>query len=230
MITVHRILIADDDRNISSLIADSLHDEGYETMVFSDGDAVLSAVEHADFDLILLDIMMPEADGLEVCRKIRDKVGCPIIFVTARGRTIDTVLGLEIGADDYITKPFVVEELVAKVKAHLRREKRRAGAPDGRITIGNLRIVRDNFEVTRNGLLIPLTTREFRLLLYLCENIGKVLTREQIFDAVWGMDYADIGSVTVTIKNLRDKLDPENRLIKTVWGVGYKLVRPEAEP
>jgi DNA-binding response OmpR family regulator len=121
-----KILIADDDRNISELIADCLIDEGFDTVVAADGNAALEAVELGSFDIILLDIMMPGADGLEVCRKIRDKVNCPILFVTARGRTIDTVLGLEIGADDYITKPFVVEELAAKVKAHLRRERRHA--------------------------------------------------------------------------------------------------------
>lgn len=223
-----KILIADDDRNISSLISDSLIDEGFETTVVSDGNAALAVIGQTSFDLILLDIMMPGADGLEVCRKIRDNVNCPILFVTAKGRTIDTILGLEIGADDYISKPFVVEELVAKVKAHLRREKRQLATRDSSVIIGNLCIMPDCYEVTRSGVPVTLTTREFQLLMYLCENIGKVLTREQIFDAVWGLDYADIGSVTVTIKNLRDKLDPDNRLIKTVWGVGYKLVRASA--
>lgn len=224
-----RILIADDDQNISSLIDDSLRDEGYDTVVVADGDAVFAVLAEMDFDLILLDIMMPHTDGLEVCRKIRDHVTCPILFVTAKGRTIDTVLGLNIGADDYITKPFVVEELVAKVKAHLRREKRHTQTKEHVITIGDLTIYRDRYEVTDNGKDVPLTTREFQLLLYFCDNIGKVLTREQIFDAVWGLDYADIGSVTVTVKNLRDKLDPDNHMLKTIWGVGYKLVRSGAE-
>lgn len=221
-----RILIADDDRNISELIADCLSDEGFETHVVDDGLAALKAVEQTDFDIILLDIMMPGADGLEVCRKIRDKVTCPILFVTAKGRSIDTILGLEIGADDYIAKPFVVEELAAKVKAHLRRERRHNQSRDSFISIGDLRIWPENYEVTKKGVPVTLTTREFQLLMYLSDNFGRVLTREQIFDAVWGADYADIGSVTVTIKNLRDKLDPDNSLIKTVWGVGYKLVRP----
>lgn len=224
-----KILIADDDQNISSLIDDSLRDEGYDTVVVADGDAVLAVLAEMDFDLILLDIMMPHTDGLEVCRKIRDHVNCPILFVTAKGRTIDTVLGLNIGADDYITKPFVVEELVAKVKAHLRREKRHTLTKENVITIGDLTIYRDCYEVTDKGTDVPLTTREFQLLLYFCDNIGKVLTREQIFDAVWGLDYADIGSVTVTVKNLRDKLDPDNHMLKTIWGVGYKLVRPGVE-
>jgi DNA-binding response OmpR family regulator len=221
-----KILIADDDRNISGLIADCLSDEGFDTFVVGDGFAALKAVEQTIFDIILLDIMMPGADGLEVCRKIRDKVTCPILFVTAKGRSIDTILGLEIGADDYIAKPFVVDELAAKVKAHLRRERRHTQSRDSFISIGDLRIWPDNYEVTKKGVPVTLTTREFQLLMYLSDNFGKVLTREQIFDAVWGADYADIGSVTVTIKNLRDKLDPDNSLIKTVWGVGYKLVRP----
>jgi len=228
VILVPIILIADDDKNISSLISDSLADEGFECIVVADGDSAIKAVAEFDFDLILLDIMMPGADGLKVCLKIRDKVRCPILFVTAKGRTLDTVLGLEIGADDYITKPFVVEELVAKVKAHLRREKRNHGVQANTLTVGDLTIIRDSFEVKKGGVLQALTTREFQLLLYLCDNIGKVLTKEQIFDAVWGIDYADIGSVTVTIKNLRDKLDPENHLIKTIWGVGYKLLRSGA--
>jgi len=171
---------------------------------------------------------MPEMDGLEVCRKIRDKVNCPILFVTAKNRTIDTVVGLELGGDDYITKPFVVEELMAKVRAHIRREKRNIISVSGAqiISIGNLQISRDNYEVTKSGESIPLSTREFQLLVYMLDNMGKVLTREQIFDAVWGLDYADIGTVTVTVKKLRDKVDEENKMIKTVWGVGYKLVNP----
>ncbi len=224
------ILIADDDAGISTLIADSLQDEGYTTITVPDGNAALLTAQSTDFDLILLDIMMPGMDGLEVCRKIRDKVSCPILFVTAKGRTLDTVLGLEIGADDYITKPFVVEELVAKVKAHLRREQRHAASGEHTISIGDLQIHPDSFEVVKGGVPFQLTTREFQLLVYLAEHSGKVLTKEQLFDAIWGMDYSDIGSVTVTIKNLRDKIDPDNRMIKTVWGVGYKLVRPGVFP
>ncbi len=220
-----RILIADDDANIAQLIADSLEDEGMICTTVSDGEMVLEAVKKSDFDLILLDIMMPKLDGLSTCKKIRDEVSCPILFVTAKGRTIDTVLGLEMGGDDYITKPFHVEELTAKVKAHLRREKRSSQAQDKAVSLGELTIFRENYEVVKNGEYIHLTTREFQLLIYFIDNIGKVMTREQIFDKVWGMDYADIGSVTVTVKNLRDKIDPDSQLIKTVWGVGYKLVR-----
>jgi DNA-binding response OmpR family regulator len=227
-----KILIADDEVNIAALIADSLSDEGFETVVVHDGPAVLSELsKDTDFNLIILDIMMPGIDGLEICRRIRDTVKCPIIFVTAKSRTLDTLLGLELGADDYITKPFVVEELTAKVKAHIRRDKRMAEteALSDTLTIGELTIKKDSFEVYINDKRIDLSTREFQLLAYLAENIGRVLTREQIFDAVWGMAYSDIGSVTVTIKNLRDKIDPDNRYIKTIWGVGYKMVKAEVD-
>jgi DNA-binding response OmpR family regulator len=223
-----KVLIADDDVNIAYLIADSLHDENIETVIVHDGCDVLPAIKSCpDFDVIILDIMMPKMNGLEACKQIREKIKCPILFLTAKKRTIDTILGLEIGADDYITKPFIVEELVAKVKAHIRRDKRILAADGNVITIGKLTIFRDRFEVRFQDENINLTTREFQLLIYMCDHIGKVLTREQIFDAVWGMDYSDIGSVTVTIKNLRNKIDPHNHIIKTVWGVGYKLVRPE---
>ncbi|AOT72880.1 response regulator transcription factor [Geosporobacter ferrireducens] len=225
------VLIADDDKNITELISDSLADEGLSTAVVHDGLSAVDAVSRENFRLILLDIMMPQMDGLEVCREIRNKTNAPILFVTAKNRTIDTIVGLEIGGDDYIAKPFVVEELVAKVKAHIRRDKRSdIKIPDNNaVVIGDLVIYRDNYEVTKAGNRIELSTREFQLLLYMLDNIGKVLTREQIFDAVWGIDYSDIGTVTVTIKNLRDKIEDGSKIIKTVWGVGYKLVSPVGE-
>ncbi|GLC31764.1 response regulator transcription factor [Clostridium omnivorum] len=220
-----KVLIADDEISIATLISDSLEDEGIETIIVGNGREVLLQIEKESFDLIILDIMMPEMDGIEVCRRIRDIVTCPIIFVTAKNRTLDTLVGLEIGADDYIVKPFVVEELVAKVKAHIRRDKRKM-KDKALITVGELKIFPENYEVYKKDKRIDLTTREFQLLMYFCSNIGKVLTREQIFDAVWGSDYSDIGTVTVTLKNLRDKIDKENEYLKTVWGVGYKFIKP----
>jgi len=222
------VLVADDEVAIASLISDSLEDEGINTVVASNGVEVINHIHKQQFDLILLDVMMPVMGGMETCRKIRDIVSCPIIFVTAKNRTFDTLLGLEIGADDYITKPFVVEELVAKVKAHIRRERRKSNQ-DNVIAIGKLRIFPENYEVYHSNKRIDLSTREFQLLIYFCSNIGKVLTREQIFDAVWGSDYSDVGTVTVTIKNLRDKIDQNQEYLKTVWGVGYKLVHPHGE-
>ncbi len=220
-----KILIADDDINIVSLISDNLKDEGFETVVVYNGIDALTTIQSGEvFDLILLDIMMPGMNGHEVCKIVRDKLKCPIIFVTAKSRTLDTLVGLELGADDYITKPFIVEELIGKIKAHIRRDQRNASTTNKIISFGEFLINQDSYEVYKNNSRIDITTREFKLFVYLYENIGKVLTREQIFDQVWGMDYFDVNSVTVTIKTLRDKIDPDNRYIKTVWGVGYKLV------
>ena len=222
-----KILVVDDDKEIASLIGDCLYDEGYEVILAHDGlDAIDSINRNLYIEMIILDIMMPKIDGLEVCKKIREKVNCPIIFVSAKSRTLDKLLGLEIGADDYIEKPFVVEELVARVKAHLRREKRRNNTGKNIIKIGEIEIHKDSYEVYFNNNLISLSTREFQLFLYLCENAGQVLSREQIFNSVWGSEFGDIGTVAVNIKSLRDKVDKENKYIKTIWGVGYKLVKP----
>lgn len=222
-----KILIIDDDVDISSLVADALEDEGLETLIKNDAFEAFRYIEgHAsDVSLILLDVMMPEMSGLEICRRVRNTVTCPIIIVSAKGKTVDTVLGLEIGADDYIAKPFVVEELVARVKAHLRRETRNDAMIGKTIKIGEIEIRTDSFEVLKNGEVVPFSTREFQLLQFLMENAGKVLTREQIFSSVWDTEYGDMGTVAVNIKSVRDKIDPNNEYIKTVWGVGYKFVR-----
>lgn len=218
-----KILIADDDVSIAELISDALTDEGFECERASDGEEALRRIRSgSEYSLILLDIMMPGIDGLEVCRRVRDEVDCPIIFVSAKNRTLDTLLGLGMGADDYITKPFVLDELVARVKAHVRRDKR-ASSHKGESVLksGAIEIHKDNFEVYLSGDRVALSAREFQLLQYLMENEGKVLTREQIFNSVWGKGYGDMGTVAVNIKNLRSKIDIEGRYIKTVWGVGY---------
>ncbi|MGN1117686.1 MAG: response regulator transcription factor [Acutalibacteraceae bacterium] len=222
-----KILIVDDDVDISTLVADALEDEGFETIVKNDAFDAFSFIESNadDISLLLLDVMMPEMSGLEICRKVRNDVSFPIIIISAKGKTVDTVLGLEVGADDYIAKPFVVEELVARVKAHLRRESRNDVTIGKTIKIGEIEIRTDSFEVFRNGEPVPFSTREFQLLQYLMENAGKVLTREQIFSSVWDTEYGDMGTVAVNIKSIRDKIDPQNEYIKTVWGVGYKFVR-----
>lgn len=223
-----KILIVDDDKDIACLVSDVLEDEGFETRICNSGEEVLDLLEEVteEFSLIMLDIMMPGISGLDLCQKIRSTVSCPIIFVSAKGKTFDTVFGLEIGADDYISKPFVVEELVARVKAHIRRDERANSMGDGMVLkVGEISINRESYEVFKNGELISLSTREFQLLLYLMENAGKVLTREQIFKHVWDTEFGDIGTVAVNIKSVRDKIDPNNQYIKTVWGVGYKFVR-----
>ncbi|HBM74477.1 MAG TPA: DNA-binding response regulator [Clostridiaceae bacterium] len=225
-----KILIADDDRDIALLISDALTDEGFECVLAYNGESALAEIKNnPDIALILLDIMMPDIDGLEICRRIREAISCPILFVTAKGRTYDTMLGFEMGADDYITKPFVVEELVARVKAHLRREKRSIQKRKTIIESGDIRLNTESYEATVKGKPVSLSTREFQLLSYLCKNAGRVLSREQIFHAIWGTDYADIGTVAVNIKNLRDKIDPENHYIKTVWGIGYKFVKDSGD-
>jgi len=224
-----KILIVDDDKTIAELISDVLEDENFQTVICSNGEFALHEIEkNNDFDLIILDIMMPQMDGLELCKKIRDYVSCPILFVTAKSRTLDAMLGLEMGADDYIFKPFVIEELVARVKAHIRREQRNEKKYENQtLVIGDIKIVQDSFEAYRENCPVALSTREFQLLQFLMKNAGRVLTREQIFDSVWGIDCADIGTVSVNIKNLREKIDPDNQYIKTIWGVGYKFIRPQ---
>ncbi len=222
-----KILIVDDDVAIAQLISDALEDEGLETAVAFDGTSAYNYISQdaQDISLITLDIMMPELSGIELCKKIRNMVTCPIIFVTAKTKITDTVLGLEIG-DDYISKPFVVEEFVARVKAHLRREQR--NTPDPKldiIRVGEIELNKGSFEVSKNGETIAVSTREFQLLQYLMENAGKVLTREQIFSHVWDTQFGDIGTVAVNIKSIRDKVDPDGKYIKTVWGVGYKFVK-----
>lgn len=223
-----KILIVDDDAAIAGLISDVLEDEGFDTVVKTDSKSAYNYImtNSKDISLITLDIMMPELSGLEICSFVRSYVECPIIFISAKGKTVDMVLGLETGADDYISKPFVIDELVAKVKAHLRREQRHLmGVDSDTIKVGDIEISTGSYEVRKNGEIVSFSTREFQLLQYLMENAGKVLTREQIFAHVWDTEFGDIGTVAVNIKSIRDKIDPENNYIKTVWGVGYKFVK-----
>lgn len=223
-----KILIVDDDVSIAGLISDVLRDENYETVVKYDGKSAYDYIsENAkDISLITLDVMMPGLSGIDLCKFIRSQVDCPIIFISAKGKTVDMVQGLESGGDDYISKPFVVEALVAKVKANLRREQRRlSGTDEDVIKVGDIEISIGSFEVFKKGEPISFSTREFQLLQYLMENAGKVLTREQIFAHVWDTEFGDIGTVAVNIKSIRDKIDPNNEYIKTVWGVGYKFVK-----
>jgi len=220
-----KILIVDDTLDIAELISDVLSDEGFETKIKNNPSDALKEIEKNAYDLILLDIMMPEMTGIELISKIRNKISCPIIFITAKAGVIDKLLGFEVGADDYITKPFINEELVARVKAHLRRDNRKINNKSSIIKIGEIEINTDSYETKKNSETVKLSTKEFELLSYLMLNSGNVLPKEQIFNAVWGNDYGDIGTIAVHIKNLRTKLDPEEDYIKTVWGVGYKFVQ-----
>ena len=220
-----KILIVDDEKDIADLISDILTDEGFETIIKLDGASAIKEVDKTSFDLIILDINMPKMNGTEVCSKIRKNVSCPIIFVTAKTTLVDKLVGFEIGADDYITKPFTNEELVARVKAHIRRTNRQSEQTI--ITIGEIRLNKDSFEVFKNDAVIELSTREFEVLVYLMSNAGIALAKEQIFDSVWGSNYGEIGTVAVHIKSLRNKLDPDGKYIKTIWGVGYKFIKVE---
>ena len=213
-----KILIVDDEIEIAELISDILIEENYDTVIKNNGEEALKEVDNNNFDLIILDIMLPGISGIELCSLIRNKVSCPIIFVTAKIQSIDKILGLEIGADDYITKPFVNAELLARVKANIRQSKRNKEKITNKhiIKIGNIKI---NYE------LVELSLKEFELLYYLMLNAGIVLSKDQIYNKIWGSNYGDIGTVAVHIKNLRSKIDNNEEYIITIWGVGYKFMR-----
>jgi len=225
-----KILIVDDDASILMLISDVLTENGLDVETAQSGEKALQLIRDQKFDLILLDIMMKGLSGLEVCREIRGRVNCPILFLSAKDNVKDIVQGLGLGADDYITKPFVVEELVARIQAHLRREERVYSARqfDEPIQIGEIRLNPMDMTVTKNGIPVSLSTREFKLLSYLMRNAGQTLSRERIFQDVWETEYGEIGTVAINIKNLRAKLDPDWSYIKTVWGSGYMFVTQSA--
>lgn len=221
-----RILIADDDPSILMLISDVLTDAGMQVRTVASGEDALHAVGEETFSLIILDIMMKGISGLEVCAAIRDKVSCPILFLSAKDSAHDIIEGLGLGADDYITKPFAIDELVARIKAHLRRQARLGENTTGGdvLRIGEITLDRRQLTVTRGGVPVDLSTREFELLDYLMRNAGQTLSREKIFRDVWKTEFGDIGTVAINIKNLRSKIDPDWAYIKTVWGSGYQFV------
>lgn len=220
-----KILIVDDEKDIAELISDALCDEGFTTTIVDSAIEALKLIENKEkYDLILLDIMMPGMSGTEFLGQIRSKISCPVILVSAKSNIVDKLLGFELGADDYISKPFDIYELVARVKAHLRREDRKVNN-ESTIIIGDIKAIKDSYEVYKNNEKVNISTREFEVLYYLMQNAGQVLTKEQIFAAVWGKEYGEIGTVAVHIKGLRKKLDPEEKYIKTIWGVGYKFIK-----
>jgi len=223
-----RILIVDDEPAIRDVVERYLRREGFSTLSASDGEEALT--QAADADLIVLDLMLPRIDGIEVCRRIRAQSDVPIIMLTAKSEEIDTLLGLRIGADDYMTKPFSPAELVARVQAVLKRAGGGARSPDDTVRVGTLRINPRLRTVERGNESIDLTAREFDLLHFLASSPGQVFTREQLLDQVWDYHFpGDTSTVTVHVRRLREKveLDPVRpRYIKTVWGVGYKLEEP----
>jgi two-component system response regulator VicR len=232
-----RILVVDDEKPIADILQFNLQKEGYEVICAYDGEEALQKVEEVMPDLILLDIMLPQKDGMEVCREVRKKYDMPIIMLTAKDSEIDKVLGLELGADDYVTKPFSTRELLARVKANLRRHSQAAAQEDvndtNEIIIGSLVIRPDAYIVLKRGETIELTHREFELLHYLAKHIGQVMTREHLLQTVWGYDYyGDVRTVDVTVRRLREKIEDNPShpsWIVTRRGVGYYLRNPEQE-
>lgn len=225
-----KILIVEDETSFSEAISFLLGKEGFETDVAENGRIALELFKSHSYDLVLLDLMIPEVSGIEVCRAIRTTSMVPIIMLTAKDSEVDKVVGLELGADDYVTKPYSSRELVARIKAVLRRGTPESADADSSSAIqsaGNIRMDVERHQVTVNGTLINLPLKEFELLEFLMRNEGRVLTRGQLIDRVWGGDYyGDTKTLDVHIKRLRSKIeeDPANpQLIQTIRGLGYKF-------
>lgn len=230
MVTKQKILIVDDDENIAELISLYLTKECFDTMMVHDGEEALSAFEAYAPNLILLDLMLPGIDGYQVCREIRAKSNTPIIMLSAKGEVFDKVLGLELGADDYIIKPFDSKEMIARVKAVLRRYqpvKAETTVADKtkRVTYPGIEINLTNYSVVVDGTTVDMPPKELELLYFLASSPNQVFTREQLLDQIWGYEYiGDTRTVDVHIKRLREKIkDHETWSIGTVWGIGYKF-------
>ncbi len=222
-----RILIVDDEQNIVDILKFNLQKEGFETLEAYDGQQGLELAEKEKPDLILLDLMLPEMDGFTVCRRIRQNSQVPILMLTAREEEVDKVLGLELGADDYITKPFSPRELMARVKANLRRTAEEIVKKEEHPVLrgGDLEVDPAQYEVRRAGTVLELTLREFELVRFLLEQRGQIFTRENLLEKVWGYEYyGDVRTVDVTVRRLREKLEREPsrpEYILTKRGVGY---------
>lgn len=234
-----KILVVDDEKPISDIIKFNLTKEGFDVETAYDGEEAVKKVDEYDPDLMILDLMLPKKDGLEVAREVRATHSMPIIMVTAKDTELDKILGLEMGADDYVTKPFSNRELVARVKANLRRrdivkQTEQAQEHENKnITIGNLVIIPDAYIVEKDNNKIELTHREFELLHYLAEHMGQVMTREHLLQTVWGYDYfGDVRTVDVTVHRLREKIEDnpiQPKILVTRRGVGYYVKEPNDE-
>ena len=223
-----RILVVDDEKLLVKGIKFNLENEGYDVDVCYDGEAAVEMAKNASYDLILLDLMMPKLDGLEACMKIRESSVVPIIMLTAKSEDTDKLIGFEYGADDYITKPFNILELKARVRALLRRSIiQNPGNKDDRLTRGHVSIDTSRRVALKSGVPVELTAKEFNLAELLMRNPGKVYSRERLLDLIWGIDYqGDVRTVDVHIRRLREKLelDPADpKCFATKWGVGYYL-------
>jgi two-component system, OmpR family, response regulator RegX3 len=226
--TVPKVLLIEDEEGLGEALEYQLGREGYSVERYTDGALGLDRFNVAGADLVLLDLMLPGMSGEEICREIRRHSSVPIIMLTARDTEIDKVVGLEIGADDYVTKPFSTRELLARIRAVLRRAVAGSQTTNGALEGGGIRLDADRFEVTVNGELVHLPRKEFELLELLMENAGRVLTRETLIDRVWGADYfGDTRTLDVHIKRLRAKCEPDPRNprhLVTIRGLGYKFV------
>ena len=226
--TVPKVLLIEDEEGLGEALEYQLGREGYSVERYTDGALGLDRFNVAGADLVLLDLMLPGMSGEEICREIRRHSSVPIIMLTARDTEIDKVVGLEIGADDYVTKPFSTRELLARIRAVLRRAVAGSQTTNGALEGGGIRLDADRFEVTVNGELVHLPRKEFELLELLMENAGRVLTRETLIDRIWGADYfGDTRTLDVHIKRLRAKCEPDPRNprhLVTIRGLGYKFV------
>ena len=220
-----KILVVDDDTNICELLRLYLTKEGYQVTVANDGEEGLEKFNAVKPDMVLLDVMMPRMDGLEVCRRIRKAGNTPVMMLTAKGETFDKVLGLELGADDYMVKPFGVLELSARIRSLLRRTKREEDRDV--LFYQDIQVNRKTREVSSGGRLVELTLKEFELLVYLLENQSRVVTRDELLNRIWGYEYdGETRTLDMHIRTLRQKLGEEGgACIKTVRGVGYRMVR-----
>lgn len=222
-----KLLVIDDDTNICEMLKLYFENEGYQVKTCSDGVQGLSAFKLYEPDLVLLDIMMPKKDGWQVCREIREISSKPVIMITAKGEVFDKVLGLELGADDFIVKPFDMKELSARIKAVLRRYNAHSKTSDDEVAkFENLEISLQKYELRINGKAVDIPPKELELLYFLASNCNRVFTRNQLLDKVWGFDYlGDSRTVDVHVKRLREKLEgvSDKWALKTVWGVGYKF-------
>ncbi len=225
-----KILVVDDDLNICELLRLYLTKEGYDVVIANDGSAAVSTFREESPNLVLLDIMLPKLDGWQVCREIRKFSETPIIMLTAKGEVFDRVLGLELGADDYVVKPFDTKEIVARIKAVLRRSASSMAEEIKEVNYDKLSINLTNYELKVGGVQIDTPPKEMELIFHLAKNPNRVFTRDQLLDEVWGYDYyGDSRTVDVHVKRLREKLEgtSDKWELKTVWGVGYKFETKE---
>ncbi len=221
-----KILVVDDNNNICELLRLYLEKEGYDVIIANDGDKALEMFNNEKPHLVMLDVMLPGLDGWQILRKIRENSNCPIIMLTAKGEVFDKILGLELGADDYIVKPFETKEVVARVKAVLRRSTDKEDTENKRVEYDKLSINLTNYELCVNGTKVDTPPKELELIYFMASNPNRVFTRDQLLDEVWGFDYyGDSRTVDVHVKRLRKKLEgiSDQWELKTVWGVGYKF-------